>query len=83
MQKRKHLGELRPLAPLLGKTIEEARAWVAENKPASPKHSWITLDRVRVVRADGQGCNVHCDSRMERVNVETEAGVVVRIVDLG
>jgi hypothetical protein len=83
MQKRKTLGELRPLAPLLGKTRGAARLWIKDNKVMNPRSPWRQIEIVRVVREDGEACNVTCDSRVERVNVELENGVVSRIVDVG
>lgn len=83
MQKRKTLGELRPLGPLLGKTRAQARLWIKENKVMNPRSAWRQLEIVRVVREDGVANNVTCDSRLERVNVELENGVVSRIVDVG
>ncbi len=83
MQKRKTMGELRPLAPLLGKTEGEARAWVTETAPASPVHSWVTLSMLRVIREDGVGQNAFCDQRLGRVNVELEDGVVSKVVGTG
>jgi hypothetical protein len=83
MQKRKTLGELRALAPLLGKTRGGARQWLKESKVQNPRAPRFRLEIVRVVREDGVANNVFCDSRVERVNVELENGVVSRIVDVG
>lgn len=84
MQKRKTLGELRPLAPLLGKTRAEARLWIKETRPFSPKHEWVRLEVVRVVREDGEPMNCTLEGPcMDRVNVEIEDGVICKIVDLG
>jgi hypothetical protein len=83
MQKRKTLGTLSPLAPLLGKTRAQAREWIKHAKLMSPEHPWVRLEIVRVVAEDGVGNNVFADQRLERVNVELENGVVSRIVGLG
>jgi hypothetical protein len=83
MQKRKTLGELKPLAPLLGKTRGEARIWIKETKPFSPTHEWVRLEVVRVVREDGAPNEITCDSRLDRVNVEIEGGVISKIVETG
>jgi len=83
VQKRKTLGELRPLGPLLGKTRAEAREWIKQTKPFSPTHPWVRLEVVRVVSEDGVGNNVTMDSRLERVNVELANGVVTKIVGVG
>lgn len=83
MQKRKTLGELRALAPLLGKTRAEGREWIKQTKPLSPTHQWVRLEVMRVVREDGVGANCTLSQCLERVNVEIEGGVISKIVDVG
>ena len=83
MQKRKTLGELKSLGPLLGKTRAEARIWIKETKPFSPTHEWVRLEVVRVVAEDGVGQACTLSQCLERVNVEIEIGVISKFVDMG
>jgi hypothetical protein len=84
VQKRKNMGELAPLFPLIGKTPEQALAWLKANPTKAPRHDWITLNSVRVVKEDGRPAAVHCDARFGRVNVGIDAqGKIVEVVEIG
>lgn len=83
MQKRKTLGELRELAPLLGKTRGAARQWLKESKVMSPQHPWVRLEVMRVVREDGVGQACTLVQCLEQVSVELTNDVVTKIVGVG
>ena len=83
MQKRKTLGELGGLAPLLGKSRGDARQWLKTNNIASPNQSWVRLEVLCVVSEDGVRNGSTLSICLERVNVELENGVVSKIVSLG
>ncbi len=76
--KRKDMGELRPLYPLIGKTMAEARQWLVSVEVANPQ-----CPRVRLVYVRDAGGMVTLDQRAERVNVVCEDGRVTRVVDCG
>ena len=79
MTKRKNMGEMRPLFPLIGKTLDEGRAWLNENTVMSPAHDWIRLTMLR-----GYGGAMTCDLQLARVNVRVaEDGKISSIMDIG
>lgn len=64
------------LQALVGKTLEEAQAWLKANPTPSPEHPGTNVTMVRPIRIDGEDLALTMDLRGDRVNVVVEGGKI-------
>ena len=64
------------LGALIGKTVEEAKTWLAETKPVNQEQE---VNMVRSVNVDGEEMMTTKDYRVNRANVVTVGGKITEV----